>query len=502
MSNTPGDDDEAFGARVEGEMRSAALAVEPDVERALRSVRDGRSGGRGPRRMLAVAAALALLGAGALGVNRLSSSTEEVVVGPAGQVSTTVTPAPAEEPTTTAPSTDASPTTAIGGDVATVPVDRRVAVRAAEIPSMSVELTGGDAILIESTLSSPGSTEPFVFVEVYTDVGDVLTRSVVTDPFERRPDDTVFLRREALSSTSTSAEWRTATLAVGGFVEADASLADENDRLWDDAWDLLASMTLSNPQRSALFNHLETELGVTFAVLPAGDDVGEALEVRWDGHSEVDARALYLDLASGAPVTYLVGDLSGTEDFAAVIDYSVRRVSTSDLNITVQAPTAEPGVAALAVALDGQGLMSIEPETGSTLLVPFGSPRSEVVDLVIMSYGEPAGENLLSECGGGPLIAVGWVGLSLYFEPTESDADAAAFLGWAVNGPAPVVTTLDGLGFGVTTDVLVAARSGEIFADSSLGWEFFDGTTTWVSSGLAGDGVIDSVWAGESCVFR
>lgn len=501
MNEAPDLDDPAFEASLRREMQAASSTVEPDVERAFRAVSDGSIGrsSRGPQRFLAVAAAIAVLGAGAVGVSRLGSTGDDVVIGPVGEATTTVTstPEPLEDPAEGGPGT-----TEPGGEATTVPVSESRLVSAADIPVVSAPLTGGNAARVVTELSSPGSDEPFVFVEVFADIGEVLSASSVDGPFDRRFDDTLFIRRSVLDSGLPTVLIAEELRNAGGLAAASLTIDAANDRLWDDAWDLLASTTLTNQQRVLLFEVLENELGVSYTVFPLGIGSVETVEVRWNGHSENEPRALLIETKTGIPVRYAVGDLDGDEGFTAVIDYSVSRVSTTDLDIAPTPPTEEPGVAELAVALDGQGLLAINPETGDSTLVPFGSARSDVVELVVMSYSSPGSEIVNEECGGGPLLAVRWGGLILYFESNAPDPASALFLGWAVNGPSPVITTADGLGVGTTTDVLVGARAGEVFLDSSFGWEYFDGTTSWVASGLAGEQVIDAFWAGESCVFR
>lgn len=175
--------------------------------------------------------------------------------------------------------------------------------------------------------------------------------------------------------------------------------------------------------------------------------------------------------------------------------------ATAEADVEPPSPTEEADLTAFGLALHGDGLRAIDPESGESILVPFGSARNDVVDLVVSSYGPPGSENLLGECGGGPLLAIDWGGLALYFDPDAADPATASFLGWVVDDQSPVISTTDGLGFG-TPIPMVATRHGEVIVDSTLGWEYFDGAITWVSTGLAGEFVIDVVWAGESCVFR
>lgn len=507
MSNssdsTGGRFDDAFEEELKSQLRVAVAPVMPDVEHALQSVHRASSPSVDrSQRFLAVAAAIALIGAGAVGLSRVSSTSEDVFAEPAV---TTAGATPSQAVSTTVPpmSDDGVGDDAVGG-VSADPALQRRAILAAEVPPISSPLAGGDALRVTSALSGPGSGQPFVSVEVFADIGEVLTADALGGPYNRRFDSSLFARRDVLSQVAGPAEWRQETLNAGGFVSPDATVTVQNDRLWDDAWDLLVSGTLTDAQRSLLFEAIEVELGVSYAIVVADQSSSEIVEVSWNGHSENEPRTLSLDAASGAPTRYTVGVENEDVGFSAVIAYEAERVAVAELDIAQTPPTEEPNVASQAVALDGDGILAIEPESGDSVVVPFGSPRADVVALIEMSYGPPGSESLLEECGGGPLTSVNWGSFSVYFDGTASSGEGAAFAGWALDNrfAGPVIATGEGLGLGSTVDAIVTARSAVLDPESTLGSEYFDGAISWLTSGVTGSDTVEAFWAGESCVLR
>lgn len=488
-------DDPGFEARLETEMGRAVAVVQPDSEAALRAVhsaqRPQKIGRRGTtHRLLAVAAAVMVLGGGAALLTQLRDGSEEILVGPAGETTTSVT---------ASGSTVAEPPDETDAPTTTIQVAGPETVLASAIPAVVSPLTGGDAVIVAWELRTVSTLDdPFTFVEIYTDSGEVLSADTEAGPYDRRFDSTLFLRREVLSTATSGREWRSQMLAVGGLVDEGASRAEQDDRLWDDSWDLLHSTTLSSEQRQFLLEMLELELEVSYRILPAEGSGGQELEIRWDGHSELSPRALYVDLATGVPVRYLVGDLDGADEPSTVITYDVARISVADLDIVPTPPAEEPGASELAVILDGAGFLAVDPE-GVATLVEFGTPRDEVIELLVGSFGEPSTATEGTLCGRGLTDAVGWgsFGLSI-------DAGTDQVVGWTVNssGPSPVITTADGLGLESTVADLITAQPGIVIEESTLGWESMGAPITWLVTGPSDADTVGAFWAGETCVFR
>lgn len=494
MNDTSERNEAAFEAELTMAMRVASNSVNPDVEQGLQTVRGAATGtsARRPQRILAAVAAVAVFGLGAAGLSSLGTSGETVRFSPAGETTTTSDlPNSPDEPL---------PTTNEFADI------ERTVVSAADVPSVDIVPAGGDAIRVVSELNRDGAGSALKTVHVFSDSGEELFGRTTNGPFERWIESTILARRDVLDR-ATPAQWREQMLDAGGHsFSSSSAMSMRNDRLWADARELLVSTTLNNDQRAFLFEMLELELGVSFAVIsdtsgvPGGqrqDFSTGALEVRWNGHIDGLPRSLLLGMNTGQPLSYFIGGIDGESDVYELIVYEVDRVTMSDLQI--EGPIPAP---MLAVALDGQGLVAIDPETGESTLIPFGSARRDVVEMVEMAYGPPGIEFDLAECGGGPLHAVEWGALTLYFEPSAADLFGAPFLGWFVSGESPVIATVDGFGVGTASAELFEAGLGDVFADSTLGWEFFDRGISWVVSGPEPSDTLESFWAGESCAFR
>ena len=159
-------------------------------------------------------------------------------------------------------------------------------------------------------------------------------------------------------------------------------------------------------------------------------------------------------------------------------------------------PAAAPAPAAmpLRLALDSEGLIAILAETGSTQPLPFSRQKSQT--LVTMTRVEPAPgkESTNAECGAGPLAFVAWPdGLTLLFQDDR-------FAGWTVD--APGLTTIDGIGVGVTLAALKAAYPDVVVEESTLGTEFTAGALGGLLDGKGPDARVTNLWAGVTCMFR
>lgn len=457
--------------------------VEPDVEAALRAVRRtvqadaGRRSTR-TRPFLAAAAAIAVIGGGVFAVTRGDDGPSELVVAD-GDL------ADEPAPTTTVPVSPDNPPTTLESETADPDV-----VSAKDVPAPSQRLTGGDAVQVEYVLGPAGDdeqeAEPFVFTEIWADDG---TAYAINGPAslgdaEPRPDDTLAARRTVLTSSDWTLgedRFRNEMLQAGGFETADE--AEQNDRLWDDGWDLLASVTLDDDEWTATLGFLEQQLGARLFLNP--DSTDRTLVIVWDGHSDGEERQLVLNAATGAPIGYLAGNRR--------ITYTVERINLSDLTII------EPMSDAPAVALDGEGLRAIDPSTGSTSLVAFGTPGELAITLLTGAFGDPSGSSEANECGRGPTDAVNWGGLSIAIDAADD-----TFVGWSIadTDNAPVITTIDGLGIGSTVAELQASRTVEFADGGTLGPEYVDATSSWLTTGTTDEDTVAAILTGENCAAR
>jgi hypothetical protein len=78
------------------------------------------------------------------------------------------------------------------------------------------------------------------------------------------------------------------------------------------------------------------------------------------------------------------------------------------------------------LALTGEGLFLVEPDSGSTTLLPFGTDMATVQATVSDLLGEPETVSINEECPGDPFVSAVWAdGLAL-------NADDTTFVGWSV----------------------------------------------------------------------
>lgn len=156
----------------------------------------------------------------------------------------------------------------------------------------------------------------------------------------------------------------------------------------------------------------------------------------------------------------------------------------------------------LVVALDGEGLRLIDPETGSSRLLSFGMDRTAVETGVSGHLGDVQGRSSNDECGAGPMDFSEFGNLTTNFQDD-------AFVGWSVgsgDGDA-TLTTMSGVGVGVSRKQMAETIIFETFDDSSIGFEFYTGgEEPGGFSGLfeseAPDAKITDFWAGTNCIFR
>jgi hypothetical protein len=163
-----------------------------------------------------------------------------------------------------------------------------------------------------------------------------------------------------------------------------------------------------------------------------------------------------------------------------------------------EAPSAQtataPAQAAGGLAVEGEGLRIFDA-TGAARALPFEAPQATVVAAATASIGGAAPEQSTNdECGAGPIQFVEYAnGLQLLFQDGK-------FGGWNLREPG--LTTVDGVGVGMTRAALVEDHTIEIIADSTLDGEFTMGEMGGFLSGAGPDATVSSLYAGLTCFFR
>ena len=155
---------------------------------------------------------------------------------------------------------------------------------------------------------------------------------------------------------------------------------------------------------------------------------------------------------------------------------------------------ARPAEREVAVNLDPEGVRLVEPESGASSLLSFGTARSQAVAVLDRGFGAaPEEQTLNAECGAGPILHVRWrngfVGL---FQ--EDD-----FLGWTVLEPG--LSTADGIGIGSPRTTVESSRTIEV-EETTLGTEFSAGDLGGLFESAAPDAPVTALWAGLTCLFR
>lgn len=162
-------------------------------------------------------------------------------------------------------------------------------------------------------------------------------------------------------------------------------------------------------------------------------------------------------------------------------------------SVTTPSPAA-PVPAALALAVEGEGLRLFNPANGAARPLPFGTARDRVMSA--LAGRGVADHGTQSECGAGPLDYSAWSdGLKLYFQQDK-------FIGWALDGRAAgKVATAASIGPGSSRADLESAYVAKV-AQSTLGTEFTAGNMFGLLDGPGPTASIDAMWAGTSCNFR
>ncbi|MBK5223803.1 MAG: hypothetical protein JJE52_13225 [Acidimicrobiia bacterium] len=166
---------------------------------------------------------------------------------------------------------------------------------------------------------------------------------------------------------------------------------------------------------------------------------------------------------------------------------------TSATGSTEDPPTTLPAGDVPEVDLAGDGLVLVGDDT---VLLAFDISEAEVLDGLVAALGEPDGAGPEEECPAGPadFARFSATGLSLTFQ-------GGNFVGWSAR-PTASLETAEGIGVGSTVGELTAAYPETTIKESSLGWEFSAGGLYGVASSDTDGGVIETMWAGTTCIFR
>jgi hypothetical protein len=172
--------------------------------------------------------------------------------------------------------------------------------------------------------------------------------------------------------------------------------------------------------------------------------------------------------------------------------------TTTPTSLEVTTSTTE-APASRTVALASDGLLLVAGDTGSTIPLPFGTPKDDVMIALRQALGDPTDEGAgSSECPNGQDWATVWPDTLLVA------FSGGGFLTWSLR-PGSALTDMTGIGLGSSVAELTATWNIEI-QDSSLGVEFFttdDGAGLGgVLSDSSGTAVVTNLWAGPACIFR
>lgn len=157
------------------------------------------------------------------------------------------------------------------------------------------------------------------------------------------------------------------------------------------------------------------------------------------------------------------------------------------------------------VALTSNALQLVDPSSGSTTEIPFGTPFDKLVAVLnTVLQSNVTGTDVNNECGAGPIKFANWDnGLSLAFQ--ESTTKEWLFAGWYVDAPtanATPLSTMSGIGIGSTRAELEEVYSIEV-SESTLGHEFStDSELYGILSGTGKNATIEGLWSGVTCFFR
>ncbi len=157
-----------------------------------------------------------------------------------------------------------------------------------------------------------------------------------------------------------------------------------------------------------------------------------------------------------------------------------------------EAASATPGER-IPLALSGDGLQLVDPNSGRTRMIAFGTPRTETLAMVKSALGDPSATD---RCEVAPLTGAQFgERMAIYFENDR-------FAGWSANPRGGRdFSSMSGVRIGSTRAEMEDSLVAEI-SQTSLGTEFDAGGLSGVLSGRGPDARIEALWAGMACIAR
>ncbi|HSJ32450.1 MAG TPA: hypothetical protein VK933_13500 [Longimicrobiales bacterium] len=176
---------------------------------------------------------------------------------------------------------------------------------------------------------------------------------------------------------------------------------------------------------------------------------------------------------------------------AADADSAPRDTLQAIESLDTPAPPPPP-TARATLALDGDGLRIFLVPSGSARPIPFGTPKSDAMAMLLSVLAvAPREQGHSEDCG---VDYATWEnGLTVRFS-------RGSFAGWSV-GAGSTLTTASGLGIGSSRTDLEAAYVADI-GRSTLGIEFTAGGLAGILDSEAPDARVQHLWAGVACLGR
>jgi hypothetical protein len=149
------------------------------------------------------------------------------------------------------------------------------------------------------------------------------------------------------------------------------------------------------------------------------------------------------------------------------------------------------------LTLAPEALSLVDPDSGRSRELAFGSPRDMTLTGVAAALGKPDETGANAECGEGAMDFARFDGLMLWFQQGR-------FAGWFLDGGAPKLTTATGAGIGTTRAQLADALAISDVPDSSLGREFMTagGSFSGLLDGAGDKAKVTALWSGQACIAR
>lgn len=169
--------------------------------------------------------------------------------------------------------------------------------------------------------------------------------------------------------------------------------------------------------------------------------------------------------------------------------------SAAAASVPTPTPSARPTVTLAAISLDGDGITLVDPESGGSRPIPFGTAESDVLAAFALRGTPKRSTN--AECGAGPLAFADYPeGITLAFQEGK-------FAGWSTDTRSGGrITNMAGVGPGARRADIEKAMVLEMVPDSTLGAEFTTGGMSGILDGTGPNAKVSDMWAGATCIAR